>query len=105
MDKDIIYIGYNNLEKIVKLLELQISEENTIISNINTSYLNLKEDYISDNSNVLEQFFEQSIFNMKRNRKNHDSNIFLINRRIQNVKEKMRKAKAIDENTKINRVV
>ena len=105
MDKDIKYIDYENLEKIVKMLEAQISEETTIIHNINASYLNLKENYISDNNNSLGQFFEQNVSNMKRNRKNHDSNVFLINKRIQNVKEKIRRVKEIDENAKINRVV
>lgn len=103
MNNDVILIGYVELEKIFKFLELQIIEETKIISEINNIYLSMNENYKSKENN-LSEICEGIISNMNKNKNNHNSNLLLINRRIEHVKRLLAEAKKMDENVQIGRI-
>lgn len=105
MDEIVLLIGYEGLERVVKLLNFQITEESNIINDISDCYNLMMEYYISKkNSNLLEHINEQSIENAIINKKNHDANVFLINRRIECARAKIAKFDAPDNNLKIGRI-
>ena len=105
MEEQIIYIDSENLAQIVEKLNLYINEENDLINDIKESFNRLKENYVSTNSNLLEQLQVNDLANLNKMKLNHDSNIFLINVRIEHVREKVRIAKAIDDSASKDGIV
>lgn len=105
MNEEIIYIDSENLERIVELLTVQIKEENNLIINYKETISEIIDNYDSNNIGPLEDLEMKNISNMKKVNSNHESNIFLIQKRIENVKRKVQKVKNIEENSKVNGVV
>ena len=104
IDNNIVLLDHEELEKISSLLKLQITEEMKIIKNINSLFVNLKNNYVSDNTYLFEELSNLIIYNLNNNKNNHYYNVYLIDQRITEVKEKMAAAKRIDENANIGTI-
>ena len=105
MNEENIYIDYENLENIVKLLNVYIKEEDSIINEYQKCNTTVNDNYISKNSYLLKQHLYDNYNSLKTMLENHKSNIYLINKRIDNVKNKISKLKSIDDSTKIDRII
>ena len=96
MNEDIILIGSENLVKIVETLQIYVNEENSLIEDIKERYEQIDDNYISDNSNQLGQLVTENNLNLNKMKYNHDSNIFIINARIEHVRKSVRKSQEIN---------
>lgn len=105
MNENVMYIDSENLENIVKKLNMYIKEEQETINDFENYYNNVSSCYNSDNDKLLDQINMQTNYNLKKVKINHDSNIFLINKRIQDVKNKLENLKRIEDSAKIDRIV
>ena len=95
----------DNLEKISESLRLYVNEEDEINANFNRCYRNILENYESDNTSFLTQLDVEKNMNLKKVKESHESNIFLINKRIETVNIKIANTKKIDESMRNDRIV
>lgn len=105
MNDKIILIDSENLEKISSSLRLYINDENDLNANIDKCYRNIIDNYVSDNSNLLKQIDVENNMNLKKIKNSHESNVYLINKRIETVNIKIANVKKIDESMKNDRIV
>ena len=103
--EDIILIDSNNLKSIVDKLNIYIGDEINIIDQAISSFKSVGESYISANIDLLESIEEQIVFNLKNVKEDHDLNVYAINKRIDNVEEKIKKSKEIDDSAKIDGIM
>ena len=105
MNDKIILIDSENLEKISKSLRLYINDESDISANIGRCYRSILENYVSDNGSFLKQLDFEISKNLKKIENSHESNVFLINKRIETVNTKIADVKKIDESMTNDRIV